>query len=65
MSVLVNKMLVLHLILQVMTYLPSLRAFDILKLLKMKKSIDFRTILAFQKALEPTQTDITHHDPEK
>lgn len=65
MSVLVNKMLVLRLILQVMTYLPLLRAFDILKLLKMKKSIDFRTILAFQKALEPTQTDITHHDPEK
>lgn len=47
-----------------MTYLPLLRTFDILQLLKMIKSIGFR-ILAFQKALEPTQTDITHHDPEK
>ena len=44
MSVLVGKMVVLCLLLQVMTYLPLFRAFDILKLLKLSKSMDFRMI---------------------
>lgn len=65
MSMLVGKRLVLCLLLQVMTYLSLLRAFDMLKLLKLHKSIDFRTILRVSRALEPTQADLTHYGPEK
>lgn len=50
MSVFAGRKLVLCLLLQVMTHISLLRAFDMLKLLKLHKSIDCRTVLRVSKS---------------